>query len=147
MSNLKPRAVQLVEVVEKNGRMALQLVMSTVALLASFPAPLYVLCVAGVARKGKSTILNLHLPKEELKAAGENCFKVSNKSVPETKGIWMWGRPLSLPNGQKGSLILLDCEGSAKQDPLLAAKLGGMHEKIKKKKRMDPSRKNPKFAE
>lgn len=57
--------------------------------------------IAGPQRTGKSFLANILLNRMD-------GFKIGNTTLPCTKGIWIWGKPII--NGDKATVIL-DTEG------------------------------------
>ncbi|KAM5151676.1 RING finger protein 112-like [Mantella aurantiaca] len=90
--------------------------------LSSFPV--YLLCVIGEKRRGKSFLMNYILRALESQEKGEE-FSLGAEDEPlqgfewrsgidsTTKGLWMWSRPFILGNkGEKVAVYVLDTEGS-----------------------------------
>lgn len=75
--------------------------------LASIPAPLAVVSVAGLYRTGKSFLLNRVILK------GSNGFEVGPTTRACTKGIWMWTEPILgvAADGRQVNIIVVDTEG------------------------------------
>jgi hypothetical protein len=84
--------------------------------LSRFPSSnLVVLAVTGVARTGKSALLNLivhRLSNEPVHP--QSLFVTGETTDPVTKGVHLWSRPLPLPGGKH--LLLLDVEGGLRGD-------------------------------
>ena len=77
-----------------------------VALLNTIEDELYIICVAGPYRTGKSFLLNRFIGKQigfELGATVNSC----------TKGIWIWGEPIKYQttNGKTKTILFMDTEG------------------------------------
>ena len=75
--------------------------------LRSLQSPIAVIGVAGLYRTGKSYLLNRIILNRK---AG---FGVGPTVNPCTKGIWIWGKPISgtTSEGEKCSVVVLDSEG------------------------------------
>lgn len=76
-------------------------------LLASVPAPLAVVAVAGLYRTGKSYLLNRIILDRK------SGFGVGPSVNPCTKGLWVWGRPIEgrTIDGENCSVLVADSEG------------------------------------
>jgi hypothetical protein len=95
-------------------------------LLSNIKNPVAVISIAGLARTGKSFILNKiveSLSKSKstngfkIGSTIDSCTKVKLKKIKKTKGIWIWGLPVeSKINGEKATILLLDTEGLASLD-------------------------------
>jgi hypothetical protein len=88
----------------------------------NFQKPIYALSTFGTSKMGKSTLNNLILDDNQDK---NNAFGVSNSSEACTLGIWVWSKPILLPNNS-GSFILIDTEGTEKGDTEYLAKVIGI---------------------
>ena len=77
-------------------------------LLKKIPGAVAVVAVVGKFHSGKSFLMNQLMGK----SAG---FGIGPTVRPQTMGIWMWGKPLSLkqPSGQQLSIVFIDTEGFA----------------------------------
>ncbi|XP_069838448.1 RING finger protein 112-like isoform X2 [Dendropsophus ebraccatus] len=86
--------------------------------------PVYLLCVIGEKRRGKSFLMNYIMRALESQEKGEE-FSLGGDDEPlqgfewrcgidsTTKGIWMWNRPFILGrDGEKVAVYILDTEGS-----------------------------------
>lgn len=86
--------------------------------------PVYLLCVIGEKRRGKSFLMNYIIRALESQEKGEE-FSLGAADRPlqgfewrcgidsTTKGIWIWSRPFILGHkGEKVAVYLLDTEGS-----------------------------------
>ena len=75
------------------------------AALSALEGSIGVCSVAGLYRTGKSYILN--------QLAGQNAgFGIGSSVQAHTKGVWVWGAPLSGGSaGAPGNILLLDTEG------------------------------------
>ena len=75
--------------------------------LRSLSSPIAVISVAGLYRTGKSYLLNRVLLNRK------GGFGVGPTVNPCTKGIWVWGRPVTgtTSEGQPCSVIIIDTEG------------------------------------
>eukprot|EP00854_Cymbomonas_tetramitiformis_P005609 gene5609-6794_t len=78
-----------------------------VALLRSLPKKVTLVGVAGVARSGKSSLINLLLPED---TPSEELFCTGDSSESCTAGMWMSARPVTIGNHQ---VLLIDSEGLA----------------------------------
>eukprot|EP01126_Amoeba_proteus_P057462 TRINITY_DN7313_c0_g1_i14.p1 TRINITY_DN7313_c0_g1~~TRINITY_DN7313_c0_g1_i14.p1 ORF type:complete len:811 (+),score=183.63 TRINITY_DN7313_c0_g1_i14:473-2905(+) len=86
-------------------------------ILQSIQGPIAVISVAGLYRTGKSYLLNRLMQRQ-------NGFAIGATINPCTKGIFMWGQPLTQP-GTEGTIILVDTEGlgSIQQDQTYDSKI------------------------
>jgi len=73
--------------------------------LGSLPAPLAVVAIAGLWRTGKSYLLN-HLSGAATRSGG---FDVGATVNACTKGLWLWGEPVTLEDGL--TVLFVDTEG------------------------------------
>ncbi|XP_075034925.1 RING finger protein 112-like [Mixophyes fleayi] len=86
--------------------------------------PVYLLCVIGEKRRGKSFLMNYIMRALESQERGEE-FSLGEDGEPllgfewrsgvesTTKGIWMWNKPFILgQKGEKVAVYILDTEGS-----------------------------------
>ena len=75
--------------------------------LSHIKGPVGIIAVAGMYRTGKSYLLNRMLLN---RSTG---FGVGPSINPCTKGLWLWGTPLSgfSPDGQPLNVLILDSEG------------------------------------
>lgn len=75
--------------------------------LRSLTSPIAIISVAGLYRTGKSYLLNRVLLNRK------SGFGVGPSVNPCTKGIWIWGRPItgSLPDGSPCNIAVVDTEG------------------------------------
>ena len=76
-------------------------------MFASIKGPVSIISVAGAYRTGKSFLLNTMLL---------NCkhgFAVGPTINPKTKGIWIWGKPLTCKTNKNElvNVIVMDSEG------------------------------------
>ncbi|KAK3269964.1 hypothetical protein CYMTET_21616 [Cymbomonas tetramitiformis] len=78
-----------------------------VALLRSLPKKVTLVGVAGVARSGKSSLINLLLPED---TPSEELFCTGDSSESCTAGMWMSARPVTIGDHQ---VLLIDSEGLA----------------------------------
>ncbi|CAN7993322.1 unnamed protein product [Ixodes hexagonus] len=85
----------------------LVLVKENIKVVSRIEGPVATIAVVGKFHSGKSFLMNQLMGKTK-------GFGIGPTVRPETMGIWMWGQPLkvSLPSGQKLSLIFLDTEGN-----------------------------------
>ena len=72
---------------------------------------LCILSINGPLSSGKTTLANKIIDKND------QGFKLGEK----TQGIWMWGNPVTLNNGEK--LLILDCQGLNKTENDISYKL------------------------
>ncbi len=114
----------------------LRVVPSAAALLASFPGPLYVIAIAGKARKGKSTLARLlvlllmrlappgtYTATEIAAVAASAMFAVGHQlNTVVTAGIDFWGEPIPRADGN-GYWVVIDTEGTERGDDQLTAHL------------------------
>ena len=100
------KPLQLIEVKEEK----LVLNQTTIEILSHFPTPLHIFSITCFARAGKSSTLNFLLSKLNVEITQERRFlsRAGDQSV--TRGLWIWGSPLTLPNGEH--LLLLDTQGT-----------------------------------
>ncbi|KAL6497751.1 hypothetical protein OROHE_026990 [Orobanche hederae] len=103
MSAGRARPIRLVYTDDK-GRFHMD--PEAVALLQLVKQPVGVVSVCGVARQGKSFILNQLLGRS-------SGFHVASTHRPCTKGLWLWSTPIKRTalDGTEYSLLLLDSEG------------------------------------
>ena len=80
--------------------------------LRSLEAPIAVVGVAGLYRTGKSYLLNRVILNRK------SGFGVGPTVNPCTKGIWIWGKPISgtSHDGEKCTVVVLDSEGMGALD-------------------------------
>jgi hypothetical protein len=132
--------------VDANGREELVVQEEALALLRRIAVPVAVLAVSGLYRSGKSSLLNWLcdptinsdlFEKTTLAAAptatninsgdnkdksggsgGGSGFAVGATVMRCTRGIWLWGRPrlVTMEDGSKGALIVMDTEGLGGMD-------------------------------
>ena len=95
---MEDKAILLVDI-DQSGKCTLN--PDALALLREINEDLCIASVAGMYRTGKSYLLNRLMGKQ-------SGFEIGPSVNPCTKGIWIWGRPISL---QKKTLILIDTEG------------------------------------
>lgn len=74
--------------------------------------PIGVVSVAGVYRTGKSFLTNRMLLNKK------QGFKVSSTVQAETKGIWVWGKPIlgQTEKNEAINVLVLDTEGISSLD-------------------------------
>ena len=74
--------------------------------------PVSVVCVCGIYRSGKSSLMNWLLDIDTW-SEQRNGFVVGPSINRCTRGIWMWGAPKKskLPSGEECYVIVLDTEG------------------------------------
>lgn len=63
--------------------------------------PLVAVAIAGLARSGKSTLLNVLLKKLGCSSEEGNGFAVGHTQADTTQGIWMWSQPIPIRNGER----------------------------------------------
>mmetsp|Transcript_49410 Transcript_49410/g.139954 ORF Transcript_49410/g.139954 Transcript_49410/m.139954 type:complete len:806 (-) Transcript_49410:201-2618(-) len=97
-----PQAIPLITS-DDNGRYTVH--DEAVEILNAIPSPLAVIAVAGKWRTGKSFLLNSLLGLN----GKPDSFVVGNTVHACTKGLWLWGRPLTLPDGL--NVLFVDSEG------------------------------------
>ncbi|CAG9318657.1 unnamed protein product [Blepharisma stoltei] len=75
--------------------------------LKSLSAPISIVAITGMNRTGKSYFLNRVLLN------CKNGFNIAASASPCTKGVWVWGRPLTgtTTEGETCSVVLMDTEG------------------------------------
>jgi hypothetical protein len=76
-------------------------------MLSHVRGPIGVIAVAGMYRTGKSYLLNRMLLNRQ------KGFGVGPSINPCTKGLWIWGTPISgfTPDGQPINVLVVDSEG------------------------------------
>jgi hypothetical protein len=72
-----------------------------------------VVCVCGIYRSGKSSLMNWLLDVDTWSPDANKGFTVGPSVNRCTRGIWMWGAPKKsqLPSGEECYVIVLDTEG------------------------------------
>ncbi|XP_065185296.1 guanylate-binding protein 2-like [Sycon ciliatum] len=90
------------------GHEELEIVEEGLKRLAQVPSPLALIAVVGKFHTGKSFLLNQVMRKQR-------GFGVGSTVRPETMGIWMWGKPMTmtLESGVNISVVFIDTEGFA----------------------------------
>ena len=80
-------------------------------MLKSLSGPIGIITVAGQYRTGKSYLLNRMLLNRNANDGGG--FGVGPSINPCTKGLWIWGTPISgfTPDGQPINVLVIDSEG------------------------------------
>ncbi|XP_047317517.1 guanylate-binding protein 3-like [Impatiens glandulifera] len=103
-----PRPIRLIYCDEK-GKFKID--PEAVAILQLVKEPIGVISVCGLARQGKSFILNQLLGRS-------SGFQVASTHRPCTKGLWLWSAPIKRTalDGTEYKLLLLDSEGIAAYD-------------------------------
>ena len=103
-SPFRDEAVQFISI-GKDGK--LQINPEAVNILNAIQGPISVIGVAGQYRTGKSYLLN------KILLNFQNGFQVGPTVNPCTKGIWIWGRPLTGKSSDDKSVnvIIMDSEG------------------------------------
>jgi hypothetical protein len=84
-----------------------------------FESPISIIALVGKVGVGKSKLASLTV--ETLHRTVSNPplrpFRSGKGGTRVTQGIWMWSEPLRHPDeNQKGSILLLDCEGMGESD-------------------------------
>ena len=76
-------------------------------IISKVKGPLGIIAVAGMYRTGKSYLLNRMLLNRQ------KGFGVGPSINPCTKGLWIWGTPLSgtTPDGKPINILVVDSEG------------------------------------
>ena len=100
-----PTAIPLITN-DDNGRF--QVHEEAVEILNAIEAPLAIIAVAGMWRTGKSFLLNSLLGLN----GKPDSFVVGNTVHACTKGLWLWGAPIKLPDGL--NVLFVDSEGLAR---------------------------------
>eukprot|EP01080_Neovahlkampfia_damariscottae_P001416 gene1416-12036_t len=99
---------------EKNGK--LSVTKEAQNLLTKIKNPVAIISIAGLARTGKSFILN-KIVESMTKSKSSGGFKIGNTIDSCTKGIWIWGIPIEAKvRGENATILLLDTEGLASLD-------------------------------
>ncbi|CAG9311596.1 unnamed protein product [Blepharisma stoltei] len=90
-----------------NNSRKFQLEQNGIDFLKSLNEPIGVICVAGMYRTGKSYLLNRVLLNRK------KGFGVGPTVNPCTKGLWIWGSPISgmTKDGKPCNVIIIDSEG------------------------------------
>lgn len=72
-----------------------------------------VVCVCGIYRSGKSSLMNWLLGIDTWSVEAKKGFVVGPSINRCTRGIWMWGAPRrgTLPSGEECMVVVLDTEG------------------------------------
>mmetsp|Transcript_19811 Transcript_19811/g.36576 ORF Transcript_19811/g.36576 Transcript_19811/m.36576 type:complete len:1656 (+) Transcript_19811:4704-9671(+) len=101
----RDEAIPLITYNSENGKFDMN--ETAASFLRSLSSPLAVVTVAGMYRTGKSYLLNRVLLDRK------DGFGVGPTVNPCTKGLWVWGRPISgvTPEGDSCSVIIVDTEG------------------------------------
>jgi hypothetical protein len=79
-----------------------------------FQPPLHILSIVGIARRGKSTLVNMLLQKLGEPYNPNVLFKTLEGTDVCTYGIWMYNYPI--PHHQEGTWLIIDTEGTDRND-------------------------------
>lgn len=94
--------ILLIDVENVNGKQRFRISeMGENILLSIADKVVSVIGIAGPQRTGKSFLANTLINKM-------NGFSIGNSTMPCTKGIWIWGKPLVTENE---AILILDTEG------------------------------------
>jgi len=101
----KEEAIPLITVDSKTNKFVVN--EDAIAMISSIKGNIGVVAVAGLYRTGKSYLLNRMLLD---RSSG---FGVGPSINPCTKGLWIWGTPLTgqTPSGEPLNILLIDSEG------------------------------------
>eukprot|EP01100_Stratorugosa_tubuloviscum_P007191 TRINITY_DN300_c1_g1_i2.p1 TRINITY_DN300_c1_g1~~TRINITY_DN300_c1_g1_i2.p1 ORF type:complete len:1251 (-),score=548.87 TRINITY_DN300_c1_g1_i2:82-3834(-) len=104
VKNMSENALPFIFYNENNNKFEIN--KTVIEMLKQVNEPLAVICISGVARTGKSYLMNRLLDRQ-------SGFEIGSSVQPCTRGIYIWGKPLdcTLSTGQTVKAIFLDTEG------------------------------------
>ena len=105
MSDANPKNPQAVPFLTEDGDGKFTVSLEAISVLEKVKAPLAVVSVAGMWRTGKSFLLNSLLGLN----GKTDSFVVGNTVNACTKGLWLWGEPVTLDDGL--TVLFVDSEG------------------------------------
>lgn len=85
---------------------------------------LHIISIIGEARGGKSTLLNFLLNHFGVDISSGHRFVTDAGGRTVTKGLWIWGQPLSLPSGDR--VLLIDTQGTGLNDDSINMQLAAL---------------------